>query len=255
MDGIPHGPPTPVQQYYSKAALAKKEFLALLATHPNETVILCFLEQKPWLLSCDTDSPVIFSMLPSGLDFYWDIAFLHRSYAGDFLHLIKLASGTMSLFTRAGNLHSDFQRSIQELRNWIRWALGHEKLASEALRPLANVARLDLRLENLQLDLVFVTGRQSDLSDPARREKWRHQIRSLAGKIRLRTYDRFIEHLPMVSNFLDAVAEVRCCRCGSNKTEQKAMPAVDFHSSLLQAVRSQPDHRIVHGKDIIVHCR
>src|SRR5215510_4908079 len=86
-----------VEHFWSMISQAKEKFKTLLDKSSNEAEIQHFLEQKPWLLCCVPDTPVL-SQFPLGADYRCDFVFFSSSSFGDFIHLVEIESPGLQVF-------------------------------------------------------------------------------------------------------------------------------------------------------------
>jgi hypothetical protein len=142
------------QQREQKAAEALEavieDYLALLASDPNEEKVQVFLGDNPILISSFAE---VFPKRRLGAEHVTD--FVCRLGDGEY-ELVELERPDAGLFTKAGNPHSDLTHGIRQLEDWLDWVSEH---LSYARNSLPGIFEPRARL---------IIGRSSQLSVPQR---------------------------------------------------------------------------------------
>ncbi len=186
----------------------------IIDSNPEERKIQEFLEKNPCLLvDMHIASNVVISQFPLGADHRCDFAFLGLKSSGNYLQLIEIESPRLELFNEKDEFSSAFNHSVQQLEDWDGWASKNRESIVYMLEPLMIEGTFTDIPNFVRVELRLVAGRRSQLSNARRKRRWEERINKLPRNTKIRTFEGFVESLPLGSfEHMIGATDVTCVR-------------------------------------------
>jgi antiviral defense system Shedu protein SduA len=172
-----------------------REFHALLDSSSEERPLQVFLEQHPWMLTCNHDvwPPVVITQLPLGVDYRPDFVFLWHHSGGEFIALVEIEPPRLQIFNADDEFSAPFNHALQQLEDWSSWLRSNSTYVHHLLEPLREFAPGTPTFR--YIDLHLIVGRRSHLNSVRRRHRWEERTNRAQRDTHIRTYDGFVQSI------------------------------------------------------------
>ena len=196
----------------SRQAVA--ELKRLVHTRAAEQTIHRHLEKHPHLLVAPhyARPPVLLSKPPLGADFIPDFAFFWEHSGGQFVEFVEIEPPGLSIFTAKDEFSKPFDHAIQQLSDWLGWTKRHPAEITRFTEILVDQGFTTEGASYQYVQTRLIVGRRADVqANTRRKERWQDRQDELRGERTVRTWDGFIESLPLAA--LDSYDNWRSIRC------------------------------------------
>lgn len=188
------------------------ELRRLVASDPAERDVQVFLERHPWLLvHGHIHASAVISQFPLGADHRSDFAYFVRMSGGDYLQLIEIESPRLEIFNENDGFSAAFNHALQQLEDWAGWVERNRESIEFCLEPLIIDGPFTAMPRFVRVRLLLIAGRRSQITNPRRKRRWEERVNRLPRTTEVRTFEGFIESLPLV--WFDHIADANAVRC------------------------------------------
>lgn len=172
------------------------------------------LEKHPWLLTGNrhVDENLVLSQFDLGGNYRTDFAYFWSNSGGDFLQLIEIERGGIPVFTSRDEFTSDFNHALLQISDWPDWFLRNPQKVEQCLEPLFDNGWIMGFPSYHHVKATLIAGRRADvLANEKRRNRWEKIVSDQASMhAELRTWDGFLESLPIISYRNQELTHLRC---------------------------------------------
>lgn len=199
----------------TKGPLAHKtvtELRQLVDQRTHERELQAFLQKNPWLLVAEQiDPPFLIAQFPLGPDHRCDFAYFFRYSSGEYLKLIEIESPRLEIFNRSDEFTDHFNHALQQLEDWSSWCQRNPSSIASLLEPLFEQGFVHSLPGVTRIRLLLLAGRRTQILNARRRRRWQERINRLPANTEVRTWDGFIESIPLAKHaFNNIQSDVRC---------------------------------------------
>ncbi|MBV4359106.1 Shedu anti-phage system protein SduA domain-containing protein [Pinibacter aurantiacus] len=167
--------------HQKRVNLIKAEWERMLSQHLSERFYQTFLSKYVGIFWGNENCHLVISKLKLGSELETDFVSLTDGFSnGNVFELIEIKQPSARLFTEKGTMTADFNRAVQQIRDWKRWLVDN-KAWVKAYLPTINTRVIF----DSQLKFTIVIGRRTD--NPYEIEK-RNQIGKEIGA-EIRSFD------------------------------------------------------------------
>jgi hypothetical protein len=182
-----------------KRARAVAEIKRLLRSGAREAELQKHLERHPSLVAAEHAiwPFAVISKLPLGADFVTDFVYFWSNSTGTHAMLTEIEAPTLRVFTEDDQFTSDFNRALQQLRDWRRWCADNHETLDNTFEPLSDIDEFGGVVPSFRyVHTRLIAGRRKEvLADARRRSRWETLVNDVIGERYLRTWDGFAESL------------------------------------------------------------
>ncbi len=181
-----------------------------------ESKVQQFLEQYPWLLVSQTlRDDFVISQLPLGADHKCDFAYFISQSNGEFLKLIEIESPTLTIFTEnKDDFTAEMNHALQQLDDWSGWCDRNKGYIYSLIEPLVDEDYITGLPGFSRIEFLLIAGRRSQLSNTRRKRRWEERVNRAPRNTIIRTWDGFIESLPLARFGNASATRTVCLRYG-----------------------------------------
>jgi Domain of unknown function (DUF4263) len=182
----------------------------------RESELQEFLERYPWLLlNHHIDPDIVISQFPLGIDHRCDFVYFFGRSGGSFMKLVEIESPRLSVFTADDSFSASFNHAIQQLEDWHEWCERNRDHIQSLLEPLFDQGYITDLPTFHHVQLFLIAGTRLQISNARRRRRWEARVNRAPRNVELRTWDGFIEDLPVALFETIQATDVKCLRYGA----------------------------------------
>jgi hypothetical protein len=165
----------------------------------KEADVLQFLERHPQIIGTHHHvmGGAIFPEFPLGRDFRPDFAFIEQISVGTYLYMIEIEDPNQLLFISNDEFSQPFNHAMTQITDWAGWVGRHQQELNELFEALEEEHGFSPS-GFLQPHCTLIMGRRAKLSNKRRKDRLQSRVAQMARNLEFRTYDGFIEAMPLV---------------------------------------------------------
>jgi serine/threonine protein kinase len=188
--------PTPILSRRKTADIIA-ELVALVAQDAYEEDLHEWIERHPWIITGIYNPNVVVSKPPLGADHVPDFAYFSFQSGGAFIQLVEIESPRLEVFTAGDEFTARFNHAVQQLADWEDWCLRHQDALALLIEPLSCQGFLTNLPSFTRVSTLLIAGRRSNiLANSRRKKRWEKKVNEIGDRT-IRTWEGFIETLPL----------------------------------------------------------